>query len=577
VTDRAEPRPGRSSSPFALADAGATSPGLAFVTPTRERGQLNEQERLKLERHPFAVAAAVVDRYAVEGPEALASIPGELDRLKWVGVYPQRQGGDAFMMRVKVPGGALEARQARVLGEVAEEFGTGPHDHPLFGNHYADLTTRQSVQLHWLHLADIPEIWRRFDRVGLTSVQACGDCARNVTCCPVSGVARDEVLDALGAAREISAFFTGNWTYSNLPRKFKISVSGCTGGCVGGQINDVALEPARHGDEVGFNVLVGGGLSDGERLASDIDLFVARSDAVELCRAIAQLYGELGNRENRGIARMRYLVEELGPATFRDELVQRLAFTPRCGAEHLAGGPRRDHVGIHSERRDGFNTVGLVVPVGRLTGGQLIEAARLAETYGDGMLRIGVDQNLHLSGVADDRVQGLLGEELAAAFSADVGPFTRGVVACTGNEFCRYAVTETKQQAVQLARRLDATIAGLGVLPALGGDTIRLHVSGCSASCAQPQIADVGLRGAVHKGEHALLEGYDVGFGGSLGDDAGFLDWVEGAVAVDELHDALVRTVVAFAADRDGVESFASWSRRVGVESLRTTVNGTDR
>ena len=240
--------------PYGLGLDPAHVEGLPFLNPYRDIGELNETELMKLRRHPFEVAAAIINAYAKEGVEALNAVPGEVERLKWVGVYPQRQGGDAFMMRVKVPGGVLTSAQAREIGLAAEAYGRGPEDHPLFGNSYCDITTRQTVQLHWLHLADIPRIWERFARVGLTSVQACGDCARNVTSCPVSGVDPHELVDSLSVATAISDFFTGNRTYANLPRKFKIAVSGCSENCSRVEINDVGLWPASYGDEVGFNV-----------------------------------------------------------------------------------------------------------------------------------------------------------------------------------------------------------------------------------------------------------------------------------------------------------------------------------
>ncbi len=560
--------------PYGLHLDGPSQSTMPFLNPYRYIGELNEQELLKLRRHPFEVAEAIITRYAKEGVDALATVPGEVERLKWVGIYPQRQGGDAFMMRIKVPGGVVRSDQLREIGLAAEAFGEGPVEHPLFGNHYADLTTRQTVQLHWLHLADVPRVWERFARVGLTSVQACGDCARNVTSCPVSGVDPHEVVDSLQAARDVSAFFTGNRLYSNLPRKFKIAICGCRENCARVDINDVGLWPARLGDLTGFNVLAGGGLSDGERLASDLDLFIEASQAVELCRATAQLFGELGNREHRGLARMRYLVQELGPDEFRRELVARLSFTPRDGAESLSTGYRRDHVGVHPQRQDGLHYVGCVVPAGRMSGRDLIEAARLADKYGDGTFRIGVDQNFTLSGVPTARVDELLDEELLSRFRPDAGPFTRGIVACTGNEFCRYAITETKGRAVQLARRLDERLGELSADSPLRTNPLRIHVSGCSASCAQPQIADVGLRGAVHKGQHSLEEAYDVGLGGALGPEAGFLNWVEGAVPARSLESAIVRVALAYDEQRHGDESFTAWSRRVPLVELRTIVNG---
>lgn len=560
--------------PYGLGLDGPAVEGLPFLNPYRNIGELNDTELMKLRRHPFEVAAAIINTYAKDGIDALNAVPYEVERLKWVGVYPQRQGGDAFMMRIKVPGGVLTAPQAREIGLAAEAYGRGPDDHPLFGNSYCDITTRQTIQLHWLHMADIPRIWERFARVGLTSVQACGDCARNVTSCPVSGVDAHEIVDSLTVATAISDFFTGNRTYANLPRKFKISVSGCSEDCSRVEINDIGFWPASLDDVTGFNVLVGGGLSDGERLASDLDLFVTSEQALETARGIAQLYAELGNREHRGVARMRYLVEELGPEQFRAELLTRLNFEPRSGATALQTGFRRDHVGVHAQRQDGLSYVGCVVPAGRLTGLELVEAARLAEHYGDGRVRLGVDQNFILSGVDNGSVDTLLAEELLQKFSPHAGPFTRGVVACTGNEFCRYAITETKQRAVQLAKRLDARLGELSPESPLRHTPLRVHLSGCSASCAQPQIADIGLRGAIHKGEFKLEEAYDVGLGGALGPEAGFINWVEGAVPVRDLEDAIFNTALAYDEQHRDGETFTAWTRRTNIGDLRNIVNG---
>ena len=560
--------------PYGLGLDPPGAPPIAFLNPYRHIGELNEQELFKLRRHPFDVASAVLTTYAQGGLDQLAKVPGEVERLKWVGLYPQRQGGDAFMMRVKVPGGVMRSEQAREIGLAADSFSEGPTEHPMFGNNYLDLTTRQAIQLHWIQMGNVPRIWERFARVGLTTVQACGDCARNITSCPVSGVDPHEVLDGLGVARAVSDFFTGNRVYANLPRKFKISICGCRENCARVEINDIGLWPAQLGDDFGFNVQVGGGLSDGERLASDLDLFISPDQAVELCRAVAQTFGELGNRENRGLSRMRYLVEELGPEQFRAELVRRMEFTPMSGADGLSSGYRRDHVGVHPQRQSGLNYVGAVVPVGRMSGRDLIEAARLADRYGDGTVRIGVDQNFILSGVADDKVSDLLAEDLMVRFSPDAGPFTRGIVACTGNEFCRYAITETKERAVTLARRLDQRVAELSPSGRLNHRPLRIHLSGCSASCAQPQIADIGLRGAVYKGAHSLEEAYDVGLGGALGPEAGFLDWIEGAVPSRSLESAIARVAIAYDEQGHDDETFTSWSRRIPLVELRTIVNG---
>jgi ferredoxin-nitrite reductase len=320
-------------------------------------------------------------------------------------------------------------------------------------------------------------------------------------------------------------------------------------------------------------VLVGGGLSDGPRMASDIDVFVGPEPArvVEVFRAIAQLFGELGNRTNRGLARMRYLVQELGPERFRSELAARAAFELAPAGTALTRRYRGDHVGVHPQRQPGLVYVGLSVTVGRIAGVNLIEAARLAETYGDGQIRLATDQNLILTGVPEARLDALLAEPLLAEHPPDPGPFERGVVACTGSEFCRFAIVETKARAARWARHLDR------VFPADGDDIIRMHFSGCPASCAQPQIADIGFRGeTAHVGDQ-ITEGVDVGLGGSLGTDAAFIDWVEGAKPVDEVPDALVGLVGRYLAERRDGERFHEWCRRIPNAELRATLAGGGR
>ena len=566
--------------PYGIEFRGRRDRGLKFIRPYRNIGELNPVEQMKLARHPFEVAQAVIDTYSKQGPASINKVPGEVERLKWVGIYPQRQGGDAFMMRIKVPGGQMTAAQVREVGVAADAYAEGPDDSPVFGNRYADLTTRQDIQLHWIRIGDVPRIWQRFWEVGLTTVQACGDSARNVCSCPVSGIDAKEVVEAFPVARAVSAFFTGNREYANLPRKWKVAVTGCTEDCARIEINDVGLWPAEHEDgTVGFNVLVGGGLSDGERMASDIDVFIRPDQAVDLCRGVAQLFGELGNRENRGLARMRYLAQELGPEGFRSALDERTNFTLESAGRELTTAYRGDHVGVHPQKQPGLFYVGCSVPVGRMHGIDLIELARLAETYGDGDVRIGTDQNFIVSGVPEDRLDDLLAEPLIEKYSPFPGPFERGVVACTGSEFCRFAVVETKERAVKWARQLDAQFAsddGNGDVRRAADDAgvIRMHFSGCSASCAQPQIADIGFRGDIaHVGEH-IEEAVDIGLGGSLGPDAAFIDWLVGAMPVDRVPDALLRVVSLYREDRRSGEPFYQWARRIAPEDLRALLGG---
>ncbi len=561
--------------PYGMEFRGRRDRGLKFVRPYRNVGELNNVEQLKLARHPFEVAQAVIDTYSKQGPGSIAKVPGEQERLKWVGMYPQVQGGDAFMLRIKVPGGVLTAAQVREIGVAAEAFAEGPDDSPVFGNRYADLTTRQDVQLHWIRIADVPRIWQRFWEVGLTTVQACGDSARNVCSCPVSGIDAKEMVEAYPVARAISAFFTGNREYANLPRKWKIAVTGCTEDCARVEINDVGLWPAEQADgSLGFNVLIGGGLSDGERMASDIDVFIRPDQAVELCRGVAQVFGELGNRENRGLARMRYLAQELGPEGFRAALDERTNFALEPAGQRVDDGLPRRPCRCPPPEAAGSLLRGLLVPVGRMHGIDLVELARLAETYGDGGVRIGTDQNFIVSGVPEPRLDELLAEPLIKKYSPFPGPFERGVVACTGSEFCRFAVVETKERAVKWARALDAQLTQGDESPTTDAGVIRMHFSGCSASCAQPQIADIGFRGDIaHVDEH-IEEAVDIGLGGSLGPDAAFIDWVIGAMPVERVPDALVRIVSRYREDHRPNEPFHLWARRNAPGDLHATLAG---
>jgi ferredoxin-nitrite reductase len=288
---------------------------------------------------------------------------------------------------------------------------------------------------------------------------------------------------------------------------------------------------------------------------------------VEITRGIAQVFGELGNRENRWTARMRYLVQELGPEGFREELARRVSVELTPAGEDLTRRYRGDHVGVHPQKgRDDSGTdlhyVGLNVPVGRMGGEQFEEAGRLAREYGDGV-RLATDQNLVITGVPEERLDDLLAEPLLERFSPNPGAFERGVVACTGSEFCRFGIVETKVRAVEWAREMDERVGDVGQ------EAVRMHFSGCSASCAQPQIGDIGFRGETAKTKEAIVEGVDIGLGGSLGRDAAFIDWVEGSRPTEEVPDALVAVFEKFEEERREGERFHEWARRKRNAELR--------
>jgi ferredoxin-nitrite reductase len=563
---------------------------------------VNDVERYKEEKHPLDVVEDVYD-YAEEGLsfdeiEARAG-EGEWERLKWAGLYTHGVHEGYFMLRTKVPGGRLTPEQARVIGEVAAEFATAPPEHggarqnPEWGDAFLDVTTRQDVQMHWIEIEDVPEIWRRYDAVGLTTVQGCGDGARNVLGCPAAGLTDHECFDAQPVVDAVSDFFTGNREYANLPRKFKMTVTGCRADCAQSQINDVGLTPAKKelddGWYYGFHARVGGGLSDGPRMASPLDVFVRPEDAVEFCRAVAQAFKELGDRTNRGVCRMRYLVEQLGPETFEAAVRERCAVDLRERGTDLTEGYTGDHVGVHDQSQDGLQYVGFNVVGGRVGGDEFAAAARAAERYGtpETTVRLATDQNFLVTHVPDDEVEELLAEPFAADYQPDPGPFARGAVGCTGSEFCNYGIIETKRRVKRWARELDERIDLPDDL-----DVVRMHMSGCSASCAQPQIADVGFRGetvAVPDGEEAttagdgataggddIVEGMDVGLGGSLGADNAFLDWVETAVPADAVVPALEQLFAVYAEERHEGERFYEWCRRTDADRLRAVMDRAD-
>ena len=515
-----------------------------------------------------------VRELAPEGFEALPRELGEdvFSRLHLIGLYTQKQDG-YFMLRTKVPGGVLPAEQARTFGEIADEFARAPPEHggteqnPEFGDGFLDVTTRQGLQMHWIEIEDMPEIWDRYDEVGLTTIQASGNTLRNVVVCPAAGVA-DETCDVRPIAEGIVDAFEGNRKYANLPRKFKVSLTGCHEDCGRAEIQDLGLTPAVKDGRDGFHAKIGGGLSDGPRTATDLGVFVPSDRIDDLATAAAEVFIDHGSYLDTAVNRLKFLVEEWGTDRFREELQRYVDFELETPGEDLTTDYRGDHVGVHPQDDDGYY-VGLNVPTGRMLGTEMIELADLAEEYGDGELRTTPNQNVVLTGVPEDRLETLLEEPLLGRYSPEPGPFARGIVTCTGAEFCNYGVIETKTRALRWARRLDEWLAESGRIDVSDlPEAVRVHMSGCSASCAQPQIADVGLRGERYRNDVEELPAADVGLGGDLA--AGeFIDWLVGSVPIEDIPDAIGRTILAYEDDREAGESFAEWVDRKPDGELR--------
>jgi ferredoxin-nitrite reductase len=506
--------------------------------------------------------------FAEEGWESIPEDEHDawFERFKWWGLYHQRNGQESyFMMRIGTPNGVLKPGQLRAVGEIADEYARGPAENPEFSGAYCDWTTRQSIQLHWIRIEDVPEIFEKLEEHDLSTIQACGDSWRNIVGCPVAGKDKHEHIDAWPIAQDLHDEFKGDEAYSNMPRKWKVSVTGCDEGCGQGDINDLAFEPARKevdGEQTtGFNVRVGGGLARKEpRFAREIDVFCTPDEASDISAGMSALFRDHGDRDNRFNARIKFLVDEWGPEkireTLQDEYIDyelkqagedlRDAYTYNAGRTDVHG----DHVGVH-EQPDGNHYVGLNVMVGRMGVDDVLELADLADEYASGEVRLTQRQNIIVTDVREEGLEEFLDEPLLENYSPDPHPFMRGSIACTGTEFCSLSIVETKNRQVRYARWLKNNVS----LPE-GVTDFHIHLSGCTASCAQPQIADISLRGMKSRKNDEVVEAFDIGLGGGLGENPQFADWIEMRVPADEVPGYIENLLATYEAERTDGESF---------------------
>ncbi|MFA9503978.1 nitrite/sulfite reductase [Natrinema sp. H-ect1] len=500
-------------------------------------------------------------------------------RFKFWGLFHQRDGQESyFMMRLTNASGILEPDQLRTIGEVAREYAKGPVANPEFGNGWIDLTTRQSVQLHWLKLEDVPEIWEQLEAAGVHSRSAGGDTMRNISGCPLHGKA-EEFVEAGPLLERFEEELRTDDSLANMPRKFNISASGCTVGCAQDSLNDIGFEPATKqigGEEVrGFNVRIGGGLGGRQpRAATPLDVFVRPENAYEVGRGFVELYHDYGDRQNRSKNRARFFAEDWGMEKIRDTLqAEYVDFEMHTAGEDFreeytynAGRPvedgQHDHVGV-GDQKDGGNYVGLSVPVGRLPAEDAIELADLADEYGSGEVRLTRRQNPVIVDVADEDLAALLAEPLLETYPAEPSPFERGAMACTGTEFCSIALTETKARMARMLRWFNENVE----LPDDVGK-IKMHYSGCTADCGQAMTADIGLQGMRARKNGEMVEAFDIGVGGGVGEDPSFIDWVQQRVPADEAPGAIRNLLEAYAAHRVDGQSFREWVDATAEEQL---------
>lgn len=532
---------------------------------------LNANERFKKDDDGLNVRARIENIYSVLGFKSID--PSDLrGRMRWWGLYTQRRPGidggrtgvlephelddEYFMLRIRSDGGALSLEQLRAIADISTTFGRDT----------ADITDRQNIQLHWIRVEDVPEIWRRLEAVGLSSTEACGDTPRVVLGSPVAGIAADEIIDGTPAMREIVDRYVGEKEFSNLPRKFKTAISGSPHQDVAHEINDISFVGVVHPEHgPGFDVWVGGGLSTNPMLAKRLGVWVPLDEVSDVWVGVVSIFRDYGYRRLRTRARLKFLVADWGVEKFRqvleDEYLKRSLTDGPPPAVPPTG--RRDHIGVYPQK-DGLFYVGAAPVVGRINGTVLSGVADLAELHASGRVRLTVEQKLVILDVPADHVDDLVAGLDALGLQVHSSTFRRGTMACTGIEFCKLAIVETKSRAADLVAELETR------LPTFE-NPLSIHVNGCPNSCARFQVADIGLKGSlVTNSAGDMVEGFQVHLGGSLGEAAGFGRKPRGLkVVAQELPDFVERLVTNYEKERGIDESFAQWSLRADEEALR--------
>jgi sulfite reductase (ferredoxin) len=534
---------------------------------------LNPNEEFKLEDDALNVRARVEQIYAKKG---FKSIPADdlHGRLRWWGLYTQRkQGIDGgrtatlepheledkyFMLRVRIDGGALSTEQLRVIGEISREFARDS----------ADLTDRQNVQLHWVRIEDAPQIWSRLEAVGLWTTEACGDCPRVVLGSPVAGISKDELIDPTWAIAEIKRRFIGNPDFSNLPRKFKTALSGMLTNDVVHEVNDISFVGVEHPVlGPGFDLWVGGGLSTNPRLAERLGVFVTEREVPDVWAGVVSLFRDYGYRRMRHKARMKFLLADWGVEKFRQVLEQEyLHGSLPDGPAPAPSAERGDHVGVH-EQKDGKFYIGAAPMVGRVSGTTLLALADLVEAGGSSRVRLTPHQKLLVLDIEAPQVESLIEALHGIGLEARPSLFRRHTMACTGIEFCKLAIVETKGLAAKTVATLEDRLAD--IIEAIDVP-LTINVNGCPNSCARIQVADIGLKGQLVTDDAGnQVGGFQVHLGGTLGLESGFGRKVRGLKTTEqELPVYVERVVRNFVGDREPGERFATWSLRANEDLL---------
>lgn len=529
---------------------------------------LNHEEELKQQEEAFEVKQRVIDIYSKQGFD---SIPADdlAPRFKWLGMYTQRKqnlGGEHtgkdnselqdnyFMMRIRFDGGCCSTEQARAVGEISRDWARST----------IDLTDRQNIQLHWVEIENVPAIWEKLESVGLNSWDGCGDVPRVILGSPVAGIADDEIIDGTPAIETITNELLLNEEFQNLPRKFKSAISGNARQDVTHEIQDLAFQGVEHPElGPGFQVFVGGGLSTNPMLAQSLGVFVTLEQVPEVWANVVRIYRDYGYRRLRNRARLKFVVAQWGAEKFREVLEQYLGYELPDGPNPPANPIDRDHIGLHKQK-DGNFYLGVKPTLGHLSGEQLIAVADLAESYGLTRLRFTPFKELLFLDVPEEKVEALTADLDNMGLYSKPSEFRRGLLSCTGLEYCKLAHVTTKSRAIELADELEEQFGDLD-------SPITIALNGCPNACARTQIADIGLKGqTVTDADGTRVEGFQVHLGGTLGEGANFGRKIRGhKVISSELTEYVTRVVKNYTQQRNEGELFREWLLRADEEDIK--------
>ncbi len=531
-------------------------------------------ERLKREKNPWECFDEI-RRFAQQGYD---SIPPEwlTSYFRWWGIYPQGDGIGAvggkggegkstpyFMVRIRIPNGFLLSHQLRTIADLVEKDARG----------MCDLSVRQNIQLHWVTIEALPDLLQTLWRCGITTMGACGDDTRNITGCPLAGVDPDEIVDASPLVYAANRMLNGNPEFYNLPRKYKICITGCRVWCAYPEINDIGMTAIRHHEagEIGFSVRVGGGLSTNPHLGLRLNAFVHDNQVLPVVKGITEIFRDSEVlRQNREKARLKFLFLTHGwtAERFQKELEQRIGFPlDPAEPEEPPSDIYRDHVGIHPQKQDGYYYAGIAILRGRMTAEQMRVTADLADRYGNGELRITIMQNLVILNIRQSHVQALAEKINEGGMRLHASPFWRGTIACTGTEFCKLALTETKGFARWLVEELEARMPGFE-------QHVKIHITGCPNSCGQQWIADIGIEGKKIKVDGKMVDAYYFCVGGAVGKHQAIARPVGYRIQTTAVPDAIERLLGAYLADRVDGENFRQFCARHTDVELRTILAG---